>query len=483
MGTKEKIEELLTRGVGEFVDPNGVFRKKLEAKARGEGGDVVIKFGVDPTRPDIHLGHAVIFRRLRQFQELGCKVVFVIGDFTAQIGDPSGKTAARPQLLTKEGGGFSAKEVEHNTETYLAQAGKILSTAPSVFSWIKNSDWFYTITDIVGTPAINPSITFQENSITKTFPLDPNSFVGKAAIYEATRMQVAQMKRPRALSVSLRGFLWTLQHITHQQLSERSMFRERIEKNIPLFMHEMLYPVLQGVDSYVISQIYGSCDLEIGGIDQTFNMLIGRDVQEINMAHGKNGEHDKLQSVLGMKLLVGTDGKEKMSKSSGNYISVADLPDDMFGKVMAVHDGLLLHYFELCTYTPQGEAEELVAKAETKSVNPRDVKMRLAHEIVSIYHGEKSAESAREHFVKTFKEKEMPTDAPTITVPKGTSLYEALKEANIAASNTELRRLVDDGSVHDMKGNTVLKDGSHQIESPLYIRIGKRRFLKISVAE
>jgi tyrosyl-tRNA synthetase len=270
-----KAAELISLTVVECIDPDGSFKKKLKAKIDGSyKGEVVIKLGVDPTRPDIHLGHAVLLKKLRTFQDVGCKVIFLVGDYTASIGDPSGKSRVRAEVETAE--------IEKNMETYVEQVGKILRTDPSVYSWVRNSDWFYGITDLLFDPATKTGIEFVENGTKKNIPIEANSFVGKALLYENSRMQKTHLGRHETVSLTLKGLLWTLKHISHARLIGRDMFQDRIRRNEELYMHEMLYPVLQGIDSSVIARIYGSCDLEIGGTDQTFNMLLGRDVMRAN---------------------------------------------------------------------------------------------------------------------------------------------------------------------------------------------------------
>lgn len=462
---QKKINETFSRGVADFFDPGGVFKDKLKKKALGEyKEDIVVKFGVDPTRPDIHIGHAVILRKLRFLQDLGCKVIFLVGDFTAQIGDPTGKNKARPEM--------EQKEIEANMKTYLDQVGKILKTDKKQFSWIRNSEWFYNVTDIAAPKEVtlNTKVGGKESQI----PINPKSFVGKSIYYEETRMQKTHLKKKQVVGVSLRGLLSTLRHITHAQLIERDMFQERIKSGKELAMHEMLYPVLQGIDSVMLERIYGSCDLEVGGTDQTFNMLLARDVMKMNKM--------KSQSVLSFELLVGTDGKEKMSKSLDNYVSIIDSPADMFGKIMSIPDNVLVSYFELCTYTPLNEVEKIKKELE-KDRNPRDIKMRLASEIVSIYHGEEEKEKAKEAFVNTFQKKGVPQDIKAVRLKCGTSLSEVLLDEGLVPSKTEFHRLVEQGAINDMNTNKKVTDPSFQVLEDVVLRIGKKRFLKIEVTD
>ncbi len=430
------LNDLFSRGVGQFIDPDGLFRKKLENNPE----KIVIKFGVDPTRPDIHLGHAVVFRKLRKFQDIGCKVIFLIGDITAHIGDPTGKSSVRPEL--------EQKEIEANMKTYLEQVGKILKTEPEVFSWIRNSDWFVGINDIISPKG--------------------NNIADKANYWAETRMQKGNVN-----NYSLINFLWTLRHITHSRLIERDMFQERLKKGEELYMHEMMYPVLQGVDSHMLSKIYGSCDMEIGGSDQTFNMLVGRDVMKFN--------NIEQQAVMSLKILEGTDGQAKMGKSLNNYIAITESSNEIFGKVMSILDSSIVNYFELCTYTPISEIEEIKKDLEKDKINPRDIKMRLAREIVAIYHGEEKAQQAEEQFIKTFQKKEIPENIDEIKATNGSLLSDILIENKLAKSKSDFKRLVEGGAVHDLEKNQTIEDFNFKVENNLTLRIGNKRFVKIVV--
>ncbi|KKR47571.1 MAG: Tyrosine-tRNA ligase [Parcubacteria group bacterium GW2011_GWC1_40_13] len=462
-----EIEELFERGAEEFIDPEGKFKEKLLKKAKEEyEKDIIVKFGVDPTRPDIHLGHAVVFRKLRKFQDLGCKVVFLVGDYTAQIGDPTGRSKIRPEI--------EQKEVEANMKTYLDQVGKILRTDKKSFSWIRNSDWFTAITDLELPKGDKVKMSFEKEGKKTEIDFDANSFVGKAAVFEKTRMQGAVAGFKGLISViTLKSLLWTLKHITHSRLVERDMFQERIKGGKELFMHEMLYPVLQGVDSFVISEIYGSCDLEIGGTDQTFNMLMGRDILKINKK--------EQQAVMSLELLEGTDGKEKMSKSLDNYIAITDEPNDMYGKIMSLPDTSIVNYFNLCTYTPQEEIKKIESEMKKGKMNPKDAKMRLAREIVVIYHGEDKAEQAEQNFIKTFQKGGLPEDLEEIIVPKGITLSKVLLDNKVVKSNTEWRTLVSEGAVSNAETSEKINSFDFSVDSDITIKVGKRRFLKISV--
>lgn len=459
MTKKEIIDELLSRGVGEFIDPDGSFRKKLETNPE----KVVIKFGIDPTRPDIHIGHAVVLHKLRKFQDLGAKVVFLIGDYTGQIGDPTGKNQIRPEI--------QLKEIEGNMKTYLLQVGKILSENPKVFSWIKNSDWFTEVSDVVPSKDSVTKLELQQGKQKITVTIPPNSFPGKALLLESTRMQKNVLKNAEIQTISLSGVLRTLRHITHSRLIARDMFQERIKKNEELYMHEMLYPVLQGLDSHVLHKAYGSCDMEIGGTDQTFNMLMGRDVMKMY----KQPE----QAVMSLKILEGTDGKEKMSKSLDNYIAITDEPADMYGKVMSIPDSSILNYYELCTFTPVSEVEEIKKKLEKNSVNPKEIKMALARQIVSIYHGEGEAAKAEENFIKVFQNKEKPEAMATIKAGKEETLMDALVKNKNLGSKSEFRRLITEGAITDLDSGEKIKDPNFIPKDGQSFKIGKKTFIKV----
>lgn len=464
MTTEEKLQELnmlFTRGVGEFVDPDNSFRKKIEAKIKGENNkDIIIKFGVDPTRPDIHLGHAVVFRKLRKLQDLGCKAIFLVGDYTSQIGDPTGKNKVRPEL--------EQKEIEANMKTYLDQVGKILSTTPETFSWIRNSDWFTSVTDIQTTPGLKVNLT--GNGMTGVF--EGNSFIGKAILFNKTRMQETHLHHKEIHSLSFSYILRTLRKITHSRLIERDMFQNRIKNGEELYMHEMLYPVLQGLDSHILAKIYGSCDLEIGGSDQHFNMLMGRHVMKIY--------NQEEQAVISFQLLEGIDGKEKMSKSLDNYIAITDSPTDMYGKIMSIPDTLIIRYFELCTFIPSEIIEKKKGLLFSSEANPRDMKMELAKQIVAIYHGEGEAQKAEESFVHTFQKKEIPENIEEIIIPRETKFVDIVVEKGVVESKGNARRLIEQGAITHLETGTKIIDADHIVSSGTY-KIGKKEFIKFTV--
>lgn len=512
---KQKIDDLLTRGVGEFIDPDGIFRKKLETNPE----KIVIKLGADPTRPDLHLGHAVILHKLRLFQDLGCKIVFIVGDFTTLFGDPTGKSKIRPKFSLHEEIDNTANEFkksEHQTsnehveyvpteipssieiaknmETYIEQVKRILLTDEAHFSWIKNSDWFLGPTDLNFNKESNPALKIdflkkgelEPTSLSVNF--DVNTLMGKSILYEKTRMQT-QVKKDELTLITSRGLLWTLQYITHSRLIERDMFKERIKNKEELYMHEMLYPVLQGIDSFALSKIYGSCDLEVGGTDQTFNMLMGRDVLKANKLEP--------QAVLTFKLLEGTDGKEKMSKSLDNYIGITDEPNDMYGKVMSIPDYALPNYFELCTDKQLSEIKKMRNNFTEKSFftrlleqtgvnknnspfNPKDLKMELARKIVFTYYGEEKAAEAEEAFINTFQKKKIPEVMTQVKF--GTdkeSLMDLLAQNNLVSSKGDFRRLVEEGAVTNLDTDEKIDDANFIPKAGQKFRIGKKRFVKI----
>lgn len=471
--TMKLIDDVLTRGVGEFIDPDGAFKKKLLAKAKGEyKSEIIVKFGVDPTRPDIHLGHAVVLHKLRQLQDLGCKVIFLVGDFTAQIGDPTGKSKVRPEV--------AQKEVERNMATYLDQVDKVLRVERDkdghikdgpLFTWMRNSDWFLGVTDMNPEGASEAALVADIGGKKISIPITPNSFVSKAVVYENTRMQKVFLKRPNTHTVALTNVLAMLRNISYAQLIERDLFQERLRSKEPLFLHEMMYPVFQGIDSQVLSLIYGSCDLEIGGTDQTFNMLMGRKVMEVAKTEP--------QGVLSVQVLVGTDGKEKMSKSLDNYIGITESPKDMFGKIMSLPDSAIGSYFELCTFTPLEEIEAIGKKLKAGKVNPRDIKMDLAEQVVAIYHGKKKGVEAREEFIQTFQAKKLPTDIPVLEAKGGTLLIDALLQSGAVESKSEFRRLLEEGAIRK-NGEEKLTDPLAKVEHDMVLKVGKRRFFRIA---
>ncbi len=355
-----KIQELLTRGVEEAIVPAHL------TELLKSGKQLRVKLGIDPTKPDIHLGHTVVLRKLKQFQDAGHQVILIIGDITAQIGDPSGRSEART-ILTK-------KDVKAHAKTYLAQFGKVLDLKKVELRY--NSEWF----EKGGLPLL--------------------------------------MQLMAATSI--------------QRATERDDFEKRIKAGTDVSVVEVLYPLLQGYDSVAIK-----ADVELGGTDQKFNMLMGRRLQR----HFGMKEQD----VITMPLIEGTDGVRKMSKSFGNYVGITEAPEEMYGKLMATNDNLIIKYFTLLTNVPTAEIAAM-EKGMASGENPRDVKMQLAREIVAMYHNAKAASKAEEGWKSQFQEGAMPEDMPEIAVKAGSvSIIELLIAAGFATSKSEARRTVEQG--------------------------------------
>jgi tyrosyl-tRNA synthetase len=298
-------------------------------------------------------------------------------------------------------------------------------------------------------------------------PLPANDFLAKAFVWQQSRMQ-----KGRVNSYSLLNVLAVLRGITFQRLIGRDMFQKRIEAGEELYMHEMMYPVLQGIDSSVLVSAYGSCDLEVGGTDQTFNMLMGRDVMKMNK--------QAPQAVLAFELLVGLDGKEKMSKSLDNYVAITDEAEDMFGKIMSIPDSVIVHYFELCTYTPLADIAEIKKQLSSGKENPRDIKMRLAREIVEIYHGREKALSAEHSFIETFSKGGIPENIPEIK-SSGEKLVDLLLSQELVSSKTDFRRLIDSKAIEIVETGESIDDYDFIPKESATIRVGKKRFLKITL--
>ena len=446
----EAVEHILTHGVQKLIDPQRAFEKKLRTCPE----KVVAKLGIDPTRPDIHIGHAVCLHKLRQLQDIGAKVVFIVGDFTGRIGDPTGKSKVRPEL--------DQKEMEENVRTFVEQVGNILVVDdPARFAWIRNSDWFVDICDIHA-PKGTIHITNEKDGKSVAIEHKENAVLAKAASWQATRMQ--QQFGKNIKHMSLINFLATLRHITHGQLIERDMFKERIQKNEPLFMHEMMYPVLQALDSVGIASCFGACDVELGGTDQHFNLLMGREVMQ---AHGLPP-----QAVMTMDILEGTDGTEKMSKSLDNYIGITESPTDMFGKTMRIPDSRIERWATLGADMPKEAIEALDIEK-----NPRSAKAEVAGAIVARYHGKEAAEKAAEEFDRVYAAGGLPDDIPTITVEEGSFTVVALMQsAGFATSSSEARRLIEGGAVSIAGEKIATVNATTDITpTPTLLSVGKRK--------
>jgi len=388
------IQTSITRGV-ERVFPS---REALEARLRS-GAKLRIYHGIDPTGPTLHIGHAATLLKLRDFQQLGHEIVLLIGGFTATIGDPSDKGAARKKL--------TLEQVEENAGLYREQAGRVLDMSTVEFR--NNAEWYKTM-----------------------------SF--------ADALELAS-------------------EFTVHQLLERDMFQKRIEKKEPVYLHELIYPAMQGYDSMMLN-----VDMEVGGNDQTFNMLAGRDLL---MRRGKE------KFVVAGKLLTDPTGK-KMGKTEGNMVALNDSPENMYGKVMSWPDTLMSLAFEVCTRVSQGEAREAIA------TSPRDAKMRLAREIVEQFGGKGKAVAAEVAWAETFQKGGVPEDAPVALVSEGSKLFDILNEHGLVGSRAQWRRLVDEGAVHILSddGEEMGRVSDYEAEAPVgvVIKIGKLRFLKIEAA-
>jgi tyrosyl-tRNA synthetase len=409
------IEKLLQRGVADVI-----VREEL-VELLGSGKKLRLKEGFDPSFPDIHLGHMVALKKLRKFQELGHQVILIVGDWTAQIGDPSGASITRPML--------SAQQVKANAETYLQQFFKIVDETQTEVRW--QSEWFgkFTLADVI--------------QLTSKF--------------------------------------------TIAQLLQRDDFSKRYSAGQPITMTEFLYPLLQAYDSVAIQ-----ADIEFGGTDQEFNLLVGRKLQSM--------VGQRPQQLLLVPILTGTDGSQKMSKSLGNYIGVAEPPDEIYGKVMSIPDNIILDYFKLVTDVSNQELDEFKQELENETVNPMELKKRLAREIVSQLYDRKAASEADEEFKKVVQKKEMPKEIPEYRVSfdqfKAVELSRSgrkesytinrinisrlLVSMNLAKSRSEADRLIYQGAVSiDSKvipNNTML---AYTIKSGSVIKVGKRRFAKV----
>jgi tyrosyl-tRNA synthetase len=389
----EKIRNILTRGVEEIL-----VKESLEKKLKS-GKQLRVKLGIDPTGTTIHIGRAITLRKLKAFQDLGHQIVFIVGDFTAQIGDPSDKLEKRPML--------THATIQENLKEYKKIVGKIIDVSRAEFRY--NSEWL-------------AKLGFQEIS------------------------ELAE-----SFSV--------------QQMSNRRNFKERFDSGEEVSLREFLYPLMQGYDSVAVK-----ADVEIGGFDQLFNLKAGRTIQK----HYGQPEQD----ILTTEMLEGTDGR-KMSTSWGNVINITDEANDMYGKIMSVRDDLIPKYFTLATEVSLREIET-IKKQLADGANPRDLKMKLAREIVGLYHGANAATKAEGNFIDTFAKGGVPNDIETVEVARGALLADVLLEKNIVASKTEWRRLVDEGAVNEVDSEEKITDPFYKVEKNLTLKIGKRRFIKIS---
>lgn len=362
--------------------------------------ELKVKLGVDPSRPDLHLGHAVVLKKLKQFQKLGHMVYLIIGDFTARIGDPSGRSKTRPLL--------SEDEVKENSKSYVEQAFKILDPKKTIVKY--NSEW-----------------------------LSKLSFAD--IINLTSRYTVARML-------------------------ERDDFNKRLKDNQPISISEFLYPLAQAYDSVMIE-----ADVEIGGTDQLFNLLVGRKLQE---------EFDQSpQVVITMPLIEGTDGHLKMSKSYDNYIAFNDSVKDIFGKVMSIPDELIIKYMKYLTDIPKEEIKSYEEKIKKSEINPRDVKMILAEEIVSMLYNKEESKKAKDDFVKIFQKKEMPEDLPEIEVKEGETMLDVITKTGVFSSNSEIKRAINQGAIRINEEKINDFKGLFDFENGSILKVGKKNFFKI----
>ncbi len=394
--------QVIQRGAVEIIDEKDLARK-LE-KSIKTGKPLRVKAGFDPTAPDLHLGHTVLLQKMKHFQELGHEVMFLIGDFTGMIGDPTGKSETRKHL--------TEEEVQENAKTYLEQVYKILDKDQTRIMF--NSEWM-------------------------------KQFSATDMIQLAARYTVARMV-------------------------ERDDFQKRLANNLPVSIHELLYPLIQGYDSVAME-----ADIELGGTDQKFNLLVGRDLQRAyNM---------EPQCILTMPLLEGTDGVQKMSKSLNNSIGVLDSPVEMFGKIMSISDDLMWRYYELLSNVSVDEWKALQKKSADGSLNPKEVKVQLARELVERYHSTEAAEKAVSEFDNVFKNKNVPEDIPTYATwgSEPRAICQVLKET-LDMSTSEARRLIKQGAV-SVDEKKVSDENLELAGNQEYlIKVGKKRFLKITAS-
>jgi tyrosyl-tRNA synthetase len=399
----QKITEqikLLKRGTVEIFTEAELAQRLTEAAKTNK--QLRIKLGLDPTSPDIHLGHTVVLRKMRQFQDLGHKAVLIIGDYTARIGDPTGQSATRPML--------SSEQIEQNANTYFEQAGKILDTSEDKLEIRYNSEWLsdLKLVDIIKL---------------------------------ASSMTVARML-------------------------ERDTFELRHKKGEPIGVHEFLYPLMQGYDSVITKS-----DVELGGTDQTFNNLVGRDLQRLNS--------QQPQVVITTPILVGLDGKEKMSKSLGNYIGVTDEPNDMFGKVMSISDNMMENYFTLLTDLPTERIAELVNPDKT---HPKEAKVLLGKTIVSQFYNESAAEAAAIQFEKVFAQGQLPDEIPVIQLPaEPISVKQLLLTCKLVETGGEAKRMIAQSAVTIAGRKATDPNAKITLADGMVVQVGKRKLAKLKI--
>ena len=396
----------IRKGAAEII-PEAELRAKLEQSVKS-GKPLRVYLGVDPTAPDIHLGHTVVLRKLKHFQDMGHTAIFLIGDFSAMIGDPTGQSETRPPL--------SREQVEANAQTYLAQVYKILDRDKTEVRY--NSEW-----------------------------------LGKMSSYDVVRL---------------------CGHYRLARMLEREDFRSRLEKNLSISVHELLYPLLTACDAVELKS-----DVELGATEQKFNILVHREIQR---EYGLSP-----QVVFTMPILVGLDGAKKMSKSLGNYVGIAEPPKDMFGKLMSISDDLMWSYYELLTDFEERVIVRLKEEVRSGVLHPMDAKMQLAHTIIATFQGDAAARAAKDEFQRVFRDRQAPEDVPNYSVPKRTWPYRLawlLAESKLVDSRAEADRLIKQGGV-EIDGRRI-DDVKHQVNlskpgSSFLLRAGKKKFLRIMV--
>jgi tyrosyl-tRNA synthetase len=404
MSLKEDAEQQFTylrKGSTEIIQENEL-KSKIERSLKNRK-PLKVKAGFDPTAPDIHLGHVVLLRKMKHFQDLGHDVIFLIGDFTGLIGDPSGRSKTRP-AMTRE-------EIEKNAETYKEQVFKILDPDKTIIDF--NSRW-----------------------------------LGQFSSFDVIKLTAKY---------------------TVARILERDDFAKRLEASQPISCHEILYPLMQAYDSVALK-----ADVELGGTDQKFNLLVGRDIQ-------REYEQEP-QIVLTMPLLEGLDGIEKMSKSLGNYVGITEPPEQIFGKIMSISDDLMFRYYELLTDLPMQDITSLRKQADANEVNPRDIKARLARMITADFWNKEAADNAAAEFEKIFKHGKIPSDIPAVTVNRDRlKIIDLLSENNLVASRKEAKRTVQQGGVYlnDERIQDINTVVAFSAETEHILKIGKKRFYKI----
>lgn len=390
----KKIDAVLNHGTADVIVKKDLREKMLSGKK------LRVKLGIDPSGADLHIGHTVVVKKLKEFQDLGHQVVLLFGNFTGQIGDPTGKMDSRPPK--------TQDELEKNAERYIEQVKKILDVSNLEVVW--NADWL-------------------------------------------SKLNFADViKLASCFTVS--------------QMMERDMFQKRVEKNLPISMHEFMYPLMQGYDSVPIK-----ADVELGGTDQTFNLLAGRTIQKAYDMEPQN--------IVTVPILEGTDGKKKMGKSDGNFIAIEDKASDMYGKVMSIPDTLIAKYFTLATNVGPDKVKEVEKLLKEGSVNPRDLKMELARELVTFYHDEVLANEAQEEFINVFKKGGLPEDIPTFKADSS-NIIDVLVDSGLVASRGEAKRVIKGGGVK--VDSEVVSDMNAEFDfsSKKIVQVGKKKYIEVS---